>query len=204
MSHVQGFDFITLASGSNGNSMTLGNGNYTGTDGLIVVTDLGINNTIDGSAITGSSTRNLIVYGGASGDQLFGGGGSNFLVAGSAGSVMTAGAGATGFELTSAASRSTIKGFNISSDQIVFSDAGFDLGANEGQGAGLPGPTQLTASVFSSNTNGTFANAQNRFAYNASTGALLYSPDGKSADAVTVAVLTNHPHLNANNLYFFA
>ena len=62
----------------------------------------------------------------------------------------------------------------------------------------------MAASVFSANTNGTFANAQNRFAYNSATGVLFYSADGKNADKVAVATLSGHPTLKSQDLYFFA
>jgi len=201
LSKVSGFDYVTVAAGSSGNAMTLGNGNFADTSGLIVVTDLGSGNRINGAAIGAGANRNLIIHG-ASGDTLTGGGGTNFLVAGAGLETLIGGTGDTGFALTSATGKATIQRFTATDDQLVFSDAAFNLGADEGQGGASP--QQLAASVFSSATNGTFANAQNRFAYNAGTGVLYYSADGKNADKVSVAVLSGHPTLKSQDLYFLA
>jgi hypothetical protein len=63
-------------------------------------------------------------------------------------------------------------------DRIAFHDAGFNLGAAEGTGTALA--KLLPAGLFSPNTNGSFAAAGNRFAYN------------------------THPALTASDLYFVA
>jgi Ca2+-binding RTX toxin-like protein len=206
--HVQGGGTVNL-SGVTGvanltfaghDTVDLTNADFTGTAGLIVVTDLGGNNTIDGAAVTGS--HNLIIHG-ASGDTLTAGGGDNFLVAG-AGSEILIGGGATGFELTSATGKATIQRFSATADQLVFSDAAFNLGVDDGKGKNLTTPEQLAASVFSSAANGTFASTQNRFAYNTSTGVLYYSADGKNADRVSIATLSGHPGLKAQDLFFLS
>jgi len=204
--HVQGSGRVDLSGVSGianftfagGDTVKFTNADFTGTSGLIVVTDLGGGNTIDGSAITGN--HNLIVHG-AAGDTLTGGGGSNFLVAGGGAEKLIGGSGDTGFALTSATGKATIQRFSAAGDQIVFSDAAFNLGIDDGKGSGTP--EQLAARVFSANSSGSFASAQNRFAYDSATGVLYYSPDGKNADKVSVAVLSGHPTLKAQDLFFF-
>jgi Ca2+-binding RTX toxin-like protein len=78
----------------------------------------------------------------------------------------------------------------------------FDLGVNNGQGTTTP--HTIVAALFSPNTNGTFATAGNRFAYDQSTGNLYYDVGGSAmpASSVRIADLTNKPHLAAANLFF--
>jgi Ca2+-binding RTX toxin-like protein len=84
----------------------------------------------------------------------------------------------------------------------VFSDAGFNLGLDEGKGTATP--QKLAASVFSTRTNGTMATKADRFAYNAGTGALFYDPDGSGtrSAATQVASLLHDPHISVADLFF--
>lgn len=63
---------------------------------------------------------------------------------------------------------------------------------------------QLSASLFSTEANGTFDNAAERFAYNTGTGALYYDAKGNTAGSSPelVATLTGHPTLAATDLFF--
>jgi Ca2+-binding RTX toxin-like protein len=58
--------------------------------------------------------------------------------------------------------------------------------------------------VFSTRTNGTFAAAGNRFAYDRATGALFYDADGSrgGSSRLLVATLTTHPILAASDIFF--
>jgi Ca2+-binding RTX toxin-like protein len=97
-----------------------------------------------------------------------------------------------------------------SNDELVFSNAGFNLGVDNGKSKGsfgfdhLQPPHPIDASLLSPNTNGTFATTGNRFAYNQSTGQLFYDAQGSTAGSTVhqVATLTNHPTLTAANLFF--
>ena len=87
-------------------------------------------------------------------------------------------------------------------DSLVFRNSGFDLGVDDGKGTSAP--QAIAASLFSPNTNGTFATTDNRFAYNQSNGDLFYDAQGSTLGSTSYLVgdLTNHPHLTAANLFF--
>ena len=97
-----------------------------------------------------------------------------------------------------------------SSDELVFRNAGFDLGVDNGKSKGsfgfddLQPPQPIAASLLSPNTDGTFATTGNRFAYDQSTGNLFYDAQGSTAGSTVhqVADLTNKPSLTAANLFF--
>ncbi|HEU0155837.1 MAG TPA: hypothetical protein VFQ82_07180, partial [Stellaceae bacterium] len=87
-------------------------------------------------------------------------------------------------------------------DKIVFRDAGFNLGADDGRGTAAP--QRIAPSLFSPRTDGSFATAANRFAYDTKTGVLFYDADGTGAAHASqrIAALTNHPTLAAADLFF--
>jgi Ca2+-binding RTX toxin-like protein len=62
----------------------------------------------------------------------------------------------------------------------------------------------LPAALFSPQTNGTFDNNDERFAYKAATGALYYDANGSTAGSPRelVATLTGHPTLAATDLFY--
>jgi Ca2+-binding RTX toxin-like protein len=62
----------------------------------------------------------------------------------------------------------------------------------------------IAKSLFSPDTNGSFATTANRFAYNTKTGVLFYDADssGKAHASQRIATLTNHPTLTATDLFF--
>ncbi len=120
---------------------------------------------------------------------------------------LTGGGGADQFVFTTSGSKAspdvnTITDFAHGLDKIVFRDAGFNLGADEGKGTATSQP--IAMSLFSTSTNGSFATTANRFAYNAKTGGLFYDADGSGkADAsLRIATLTDHPTLTASDLFF--
>ena len=87
-------------------------------------------------------------------------------------------------------------------DEIVFRNSGFDLGTDNSHGTSTL--QAIAASLFSSNTNGTFATTANRFAYDQSTGNLYYDASGNAAGSsrMLIADFTNKPHLTAASLFF--
>lgn len=131
-------------------------------------------NTIDGRAVTAGHT--LYLYSAMSAGR----------------TTVMAGAGVNNFGLRSAAAALTISGFQSGRDHIGFSESAFGLGASP-----------LATALFSSKTDGSFANTGNRFAYDTTGGVLYHSPDGQTADRVAIATLTAHPSLAAADLYFF-
>jgi Ca2+-binding RTX toxin-like protein len=97
----------------------------------------------------------------------------------------------------------TVADFNPTTDDFVFSNAGFDLGADNGKGTSTPQP--IAASLFSSSSsNDAFTSSVQRFAYSMSSGNLYYSHDGNAGDAVLVANLSNHAALTAQDIMFTA
>ncbi|HEY1299993.1 MAG TPA: hypothetical protein VGF07_05825 [Stellaceae bacterium] len=155
----------------------------------------------------GNALANRIT-GGSSGNVLSGDAGADTLVTGRR-SVMTGGAGADQFLFTTpgtlaAPDVNRITDFAHAADRLVFRDAGFNLGANEGKGKTAPQP--IAASLFSTKTDGTFAAAANRFAYNRANGAFYYDADGSGGGSsrLQVATLTTRPTLTASDIFFVA
>jgi Ca2+-binding RTX toxin-like protein len=82
--------------------------------------------------------------------------------------------------------------------------AASDLGVDDGKGTSTL--RQIAASLFSTSANGTFTNANQRFAYNQSTGNLYYDARGNQASSTVQpgAHFANAPHLTAASLYFIS
>ena len=83
-------------------------------------------------------------------------------------------------------------------DSLVFRNSGFDLGVDDGKGTSAP--QAIAASLFSPNTNGTFATTDNRFAYNQSNGDLFYAAHGELGGEVLFAHLVGAPHISRGDL----
>jgi len=155
---------------------------------------------------TGNSLNNIL-SGGSGNDSLSGGAGNDTLIAGLT-DTLTGGAGKDVFELSTPGSAATpaaivIADFIHGTDKIAVRDAGFNLGTAEGKGTAIA--KALPATLFSPNTDGTFATAANRFAYNTATGSLSYDPDGNgAAPALSIATLTGHPTLTGADLVYVA
>ncbi|MGH7062666.1 MAG: M10 family metallopeptidase C-terminal domain-containing protein, partial [Stellaceae bacterium] len=175
--------------------------------------------SVTNANFAGMSAATITVIGGGNGNTLSAAGVSAadlaVLVGGAGTDILTAGrharltgvGGADQFVFTTSASKAspdvnTVTDFTHGIDRIVFRDAGFNLGADEGKGTATP---QLIAkSLFSTSTNGSFATTANRFAYNAKTGGLFYDADGsgKVDTSQRIATLTDHPTLTASDLFF--
>jgi hypothetical protein len=89
-----------------------------------------------------------------------------------------------------------------SNDELVFRNSGFDLGVDNGLGTATL--QAIAATLFSPHTDGTFATAANRFAYDQSTGNLYYDAAGstRGSSRALIADFTNKPHLTAADLFF--
>ena len=192
VSGVRAVETYTLAS-TGANSLTLTNANFLNVNSATITVNGGsVGDTVDDSAVTGA---NKLVFAG--------GGGADIIKAGTT-ATMTGGGGANQF-IFSAVGTHTITDFATSaSNAIVFRNAGFDLGIDNGQGSGF-----LDASLFVANTTGTFTTTSQRFAYNTTGGGLFYDPDGSgtSFGKTAVALLTDHATLSAGatgNLFFVA
>ncbi|HEV2335370.1 MAG TPA: calcium-binding protein, partial [Stellaceae bacterium] len=191
---VSGVEKIKLASGA-ANTLTLTDANFAGVSGnTITVTGGGTGNTLSDAGV--SAADKAILVGGAGADTLIAG----------RNATMTGGAGADVFEFTTSGStaipdKNMVTDFVHGTDKLTFSDLGFDLGL-----AGATStPHALPVTLFSSRTNGTFdaGNTTERFAYNASTGQLIYGANGSASSGFhTVATLTGHPTVTASDLYF--
>jgi Ca2+-binding RTX toxin-like protein len=190
---VRGVETYALASG-NVNRLTLTNANFTGVTGGKITVDGGSGgNTLNVAALTGSNQ--VVLVGGSGNDVL--------TVAQHA--TMTGGGGADTFVLTTPGTlalpdTNTITDFVHSIDKIAFSDAGFKLSL-----AGATStPKALPATLFASNSTGSFSSATQRFAYNTTTGALYYDSKGDTpgSSRQLVATLSGHPTLTASDLYF--
>ncbi len=192
---VSGVATWRLANGG-ANTLSLANANFAGA-ARKKITVFGGN---DGNTLSaaGVSAADLAV--------LVGGAGADTLTAGQH-AKLTGGGGADQFVFATPGSAAipdanTITDFTHGLDKIVFRDAGFNLGIDEGKGTATV--QAIAASLFSTDTNGSFATTANRFAYNAKTGGLFYDADGSGkADASQrIATLTNDPTLTAGDLFF--
>jgi Ca2+-binding RTX toxin-like protein len=195
VSGVSGVETYRLAN-SGANTLSLGNANFAGTSAAtITVIGGGNGNTLSDAGVSPSDLAVLV-----------GGGGTDVLMAGRH-ARLTGGGGADQFVFTtpgSAASpdANTIADFAQGLDKIVFRDAGFNLGTDEGRGTATP--RSIAKSLFSPDTNGSFATTANRLAYDTKTGVLFYDADGAGTAHASerIATLTHEPALTAGDLFF--
>ncbi len=191
---VGGVETYRLANGGS-NSLTLANASFAGVTGSAITVFGGDGgNTIDASKLSPANRVSLI--GGAGADRLTagphaaltGGGGADLFVLATPGT-------------TANPDNNAIADFaHLGGDKLAFSNAGFSLGLS---GAGAT-PKPLPASLFSTQTNGTFDKPGERFAYNAGNGSLFYDADGSGSGHASqpVATLTNHVAITAADLFF--
>jgi hypothetical protein len=200
---VSGIEGIVLASGTQ-NSLILTDVNFTGvtTDQIVVIGGNG-GNAVNGAGL--SSAHSLAVTAGTGTDEIVGGAGNDQFTLTGGNTTLQGNGGDNGYFIDAASGLATILDFKHGADYLDFKNTGFDLGTDNGMPAG-----HLAASVFSANTNGTFATSGNRFAYNTSTGALNYNPTGSVTPADTVKIATLdmsnnmslHPTITLTDLYF--
>lgn len=148
---------------------------------------------------------------GNSGANMLKGGAKDDVIQGNAGAdTLTGNAGNDQFVFNDTASTDTITDFNAhptqgnspNGDLLVFSDAIFDLGANEGTGTGTA--TAFTAGILEL-TGTTFASANSRFGFDTTTGDLYYDADGSGAGtSVKIATLSNIATISETDLAFIS
>jgi len=201
LTNVSGFTTIGLANGA-ANALTLAAANFTGiASGLkITVNDGNDGNTVNGSALPSADA--IIVHAGSGADALTGGAGGDVFYAGGA-TTMTGGAGTNEFAFSAPGASNTIKDFAASStNELVVSNSGFNLG----QSGASATPQALPTTLFGSSATGAFGAAAQRFAYDTSNGQLLYDSQGNTSGSTPqlVATLTNHPAVSASQLFFIS
>ena len=181
---VSGVEIFNLTS-SGDNTLTVADDNFTGVTGGITVNGGNAGNVLDASAVT-ATTR--LTFNGGTGDDIV------LAAAHNHGS-----AGENQFTFDDIGTNIITDFGANAANALVLRDAGFDLGANEGQGtAGLQ---HLDDSAFTANSSGAFTTTNQRFAYNMTTGNLAYDRDGSGStfSASSVAVLSGHPSLGAGS-----
>jgi hypothetical protein len=90
--------------------------------------------------------------------------------------------------------------FKHGSDELIFRNADFDLGGDNGLGASMP--QQLDPSLFVSNATGAFTDGAQRFAFDTQTRELFYSPAGSSGASSLVAMFGGMSVPTAHDLLF--
>jgi hypothetical protein len=199
----------TIIAGNGNDNVVLGNGNNTITLGT-GSSSVTVGNHSNSITIAGSATStNTIVVGNGDNTLNLGSGtfnvtegnGADTIILGNGKYNVTAGHGTPDLFIYTTAAAVLTMSFS-GNDGLVFRNAGFDLGVNNGHGTASLQP--IAASLFSSSASGTFATAGNRFAYDQSTGHLYYDADGSAAGSgrTQIADLTNKPHLTAASLFF--
>jgi Ca2+-binding RTX toxin-like protein len=192
LSGVSGFPKITLAS-TGANSTSLHNLNFIGLTGNTITVNGGsFGDTIDASAVTGTS--NVVLNGNGGNDTLKAGAGNDTLNGGTGNDKLYGGSGHDSFlfntTLNAATNVDTIFDFSSVSDTILLSHSIFTAAGGLGT---------LAAGAFVDVHTGT-ETASSRIIYNSATGVLKYDSDGTGAAAATqFALLSAHPVLsNAN------
>ncbi|HEV2098556.1 MAG TPA: hypothetical protein VGR45_06465, partial [Stellaceae bacterium] len=181
------------------NTLTLTNANFAGIgSAAITVYDGDGGNTVNGSSL--SSPDAIVAYAGAGLDKLTGGAGNDVFFAGGS-TTMTGKTGTNEFAFFGPGAANVIADFAASAtNEIAFSNFGFSLG--------LPGasaaPKALPTTLFVANSSGSFTNAVQRFAYNTTSGQMMFDADGNGSGSAPqlVSTLTNHPTVTASQLFF--
>ena len=200
MTNISGFATIGLATGSKANTLSLTDANFTGVFGPITVNDGNSGNTVSAAGVV-TPGHDITINAGTGLDKLTGGAGTNQFYAGGD-TTMTGGSGLNEFIFTATGSN-TIANFGaLATNELVFSDSGFNLGI----GSATPTPTMMTTAevsqLFTANSTGKFANTSQRLAYDTANGELFSSTDGSGSSAHLITTLTNHPTIGASQLFF--
>jgi hypothetical protein len=194
-----GFETIVLFSGGI-DTLTLKSANFAGVTGqTITITDGGKGNTVSAAGV--AAADHIVVHAGAGIDTLTGGLGNDVFYADGK-TTMTGAAGANEFVFKRAGSN-TIKDFHVSAkNELVFSNADFNLGLTGGTAA----PKKLTpaqaAKLFVANGTGKFTNTSQRLAYDTSNGELFASSTGSAGTEHLVTTLSDDAKIGTSQLFF--
>jgi Ca2+-binding RTX toxin-like protein len=148
-----------------------------------------------------AAADHIVVHAGSNKDALTGGAGNDVFYADGK-TTMTGKAGINEFVFTTTGAANFIADFHVSAkNELVFSNAGFNLG----QTGGSATPQKLTAAQAAKLfTTGGFTNTNQRLAYDTSTGKLFASSDGSAGPKHLVATLSDHAAINASQLFFIS
>ena len=176
LSGVSGFPKITLSS-AGANTTSLHNLNFIGLTGTsITVTGGTLGDTVDVSAVTGTS--HVVLNGNGGNDTLNGGAGADTLNGGTGNDKLTGGTGKDSFLFNTALNATTnvdhIFDFSSVNDKILLSHSVFTAAGGLGT---------LAAGAF--HTGSAAADADDRIIYNSATGALIYDSNGNVAGGAT-------------------
>ena len=197
---VSGVELYDLGDGAI-NNLVLSNANMVGVNGVFGVRGGVDGNTIDGSAIVG---KTQYLFGGAGIDTLRGGGGADVLAGYGGADTLFGGGGGDSFAVAPGGAH--IQDFHGGQDVIFFSDALFNLGSQEGTGAGV-GFDRLDPSLYSTVGDGSFTTANQRFSFDTVTHELFYAEQGSltaPGSVLLLAYLDGVSSLSANDLFFGA
>jgi hypothetical protein len=148
----------------------------------------------------GAAAKTLVIHAGTGADTLVGGAEKNVFYA-DGHTVMIGGTGKNEFVFEEPGDN-TIKHFALSpTNELVFSDKGFDLGLTGNSGTLHPFGAAATT-LFVENPNGTFTDTSQRLAYDERNGKLYFSSDGSGGTRELVATLSHDPTTHANQLFF--
>ena len=195
---ISGVEFYDLSQGT-ANSVTIADTNVAGLAAFGMQAGNG-GDRFDLAGLTDFGVMHYL-FGGTGNDIFVGSGGVDVMVSGGGNDSFTGGAGGDAFAL-SVTGTTTIADFVSGTDQLVFSDALFDLGASEGAAAAFD---RLDPSAFSAASDGSFTTTAQRFSYDSATHELIYAEHGSASLAGefhTIATLTSGASVIANDLFF--
>jgi Ca2+-binding RTX toxin-like protein len=198
---------LTQASSSTG-TLVIDAKKVTGIENFVIDDDplTAGNGTVNHLGLDVSKYNTAVTISGNDGTNTLVGGSANDTITGNQGAdLLTGGKGADSFVFNDTASADTISDFVSGTDKLVFSDAAFNLGLDEGNGGSAP--TAFTAGILESVAGGVLTTANARFGFDSSTGDLYYDANGSAAGGagpVVIAHLTDVTSLAESDLQFIS
>jgi fibronectin-binding autotransporter adhesin len=198
---VSGVEEFVLATGAAANTLTLTAANFAGVASKsIEMVDGNRGNTINAAALP--SADGVVIQAGSGADDLIGGAGNDVFYAGGD-TTMTGGGGTNQFIFDAPGAGNVIADFAASaSNELVFSNAGFNLGFSGATSTPQKWTASEAATEFVADGTGSFTTTSQRLAYDTTTGNLFASTDGSGGTAHLVAQLTGDPGIAAAQLFF--